>query len=158
MSKLSVHPHTSRALPEDYVFKKVILKGALLMWYTADTVARRGTDRKVIPPLRVVERKDFKTASNKNKFSRMLKPLTKHLETLLQKDQPALIKPTIWNQQVNRSLTPEQFEAIWKHTKTYFSVTTVKGYKRSRPTDISMSYAAKLLRQRVQALAEDNHS
>ena len=136
----------SYALPEDYVFPKGTLKDALTNWYTADTVARRAKDQTVIPPLRIVQRRDFKKTEHKAKFSRVLKPLTRHLEVLLAKDNPHLVQPTVWNKQPYRALTKDQFDELWEKTKVLLPATTAKGYKRSRPADMSMAYAAKLLR------------
>ena len=51
------------------------------------------------------------------------------------------------NKQPNRSLTKDQFDDLWEKTTAYFPATTAKGYKRSRPADMSMTYAAKLLRR-----------
>ena len=51
------------------------------------------------------------------------------------------------NKQPNRSLTKDQFDDLWEKTTAYFPATTVKGYKRSRPADMSMAYAVKFLRR-----------
>ena len=137
----------SYALPEDYVLQKGTLKDALTNWYTADTVARRAKDQTVIPPLRLVQRRDFKKTEHKGKFSRVLKPLARHLEILLTRDHPDLVQPEVWNKQPNRSLTNDQFTVLWEKTRAYFPATTAKGYKRSRPADMSMAYAVKFLRR-----------
>ena len=83
------------------------------------------------------------------KFSRVLKPLirVRHLEIQLAKDYPGLVQPEVWNKQPNRSLTNDQFDDLWEKTTAYFPAMTAKGYKRSRPADMSMTYAAKLLRR-----------
>ena len=141
----------SYALPEDYVLQKVKLKDDLTNWYTADTVTWRAKDQNVIPPLRLVRRRDFKKAKHKAKFSRVLKPLTRHLEVMLVKDHPGLVQPEVWNKQPNRSLTKEQFDELWEKTQAYFPATTAKGYKRSRPADMSMDYAMNLLRRLAQS-------
>ena len=142
-------------LPEDFAFQKGMVKDALRIWYMADSVTRRGTDKKVIPPLRLVNRKDFKLPKHKNKFNQVLKPLVAHLETLIKMEHPALIAPETWNQQPYRALTKTQFDLIWDKAKTYFPDTTAKGYAKSRPTEVSMSYAAKILRQRVAAIEKE---
>ena len=137
----------SYALPEDYVLQKGTAKDALTNWYTAETVARRAKDQNAIPRIRLVRRRDFKRDEDKVKFSRILKPLTRHLEVLLAKDHPGLVQPEVWNEQPNRSLTKDQFDDLWEKTTAYFPATTAKGYKRSRPSDMSMTYAVKFLRR-----------
>ena len=137
----------SYALPEDYVLQKGTAKDALTNWYTAETVARRAKDQNAIPRIRLVRRRDFKRDEDKVKFSRILKPLTRHLEVLLAKDHPGLVQPAVWNKQPNRSLTDEQFDELWEKTKTYFPATTARGYNWSRPADMSMAYAVKFLRR-----------
>ena len=139
----------SYALPEDYVLQKGTAKDALTNWYTAETVARRAKDQNAIPRIRLVRRRDFKRDEDKVKFSRILKPLTRHLEVLLAKDHPnpGLVQPEVWNKQPNRSLTKDQFDDLWEKTTAYFPATTAKGYKRSRPADMSMAYAVKFLRR-----------
>ena len=85
----------SYALPEDYVLQKGTAKDALTNWYTAETVARRAKDQNAIPRIRLVRRRDFKRDEDKVKFSRILKPLTRHLEVLLTKDHPGLVQPEV---------------------------------------------------------------
>ena len=53
-----------------------IIKDALTIWYTADTVARSAKDHNVVPPLRLVRRRHFEKVEHKVKFSRVLKPVT----------------------------------------------------------------------------------
>ena len=62
------------------------VKDALRLWYTADTVARRGIDNMVIPPLRMVNREDFADKKNRRRFSQDIKPLVGSLEKLLAYD------------------------------------------------------------------------
>ena len=59
------------------------MKDALRLWYTADTVGRKGVDNKVIPPLRVVQRADFADKVNQRRFSQDIKPLVGTREKLL---------------------------------------------------------------------------
>ena len=138
-------------LPENFVFQQGSIRDALTIWYKADTVSRRGEDQMTIPPLRIVSRKDFKSKSHKARFSQVLKPLIRHLEALLRKDHPDLIQPAVWNKQKYQALIDAQFNDLWEKTKAYFPKITAKGYKKSRPTEVSMAYALKLLRQKAKA-------
>lgn len=123
------------------------VKDALRLWYTADTVARRGIDNKVIPPLRMVKREDFADKKNCRRFSQDIKPLVGTLEKLLAYDNQQA-----WSsKQKNQSLTQSQFDKLWAMTIPLLPVATKKGFRKSKPADMSMAYARKLLRKELKA-------
>jgi len=132
---------------------KCKVKDALRLWYTADTVGRRAIDNKVIPPVRMVKREDFADKTNRRRFSQDMKPLVCTLEKLLAYDTAAasMITPTEWSKQNNQSLTQSQFDKLWAKTVPLLPVATKKGFRKSKPADMSMAYARKLLRKELKA-------
>ena len=117
------------------------VKDALRLWYTADTVGRKGVDNKVIPPLRVVQRADFADKVNQRRFSQDIKPLVGTLEKLLSE----------WSKQKHHALTQPQFDKLWEKTIQFLPVATKKGFRKSEPADLSMGYARKILRKELEA-------
>ena len=129
------------------------VKDALRLWYTADTVGRKGVDNKVIPPLRVVQRADFADKVNQRRFSQDIKPLVGTLEKLLSYDEAAasVLMPTEWSKQKHHALTQPQFDKLWEKTIQFLPVATKKGFRKSKPADLSMGYARKILRNELEA-------
>jgi len=131
------------------------VKDALRLWYTADTVGRKGVDNKVIPPLRVVQRADFADKVNQRRFSQDIKPLVGTLEKLLSYDEAAasVLMPTEWSKQKHHALTQPQFDKLWERTIPFLPVAMTKGFRTSKPADLSMAYARKVLRNELKKAA-----
>ena len=141
---------TCHRLPEDYKMTKGKVKDAMRIWFTADTVGRRGVDNMVIPPLRAVERSDFADQSSKRRYSQDLKPLMGTIEKLLAcNNATASSLPTLWSQQKYHALTQPQFDKLWSDTLPFLPKNTAKGFRRAKPGDVSMSYARKVLREEL---------
>ena len=135
-------------LPEDFEIAVSSVLGALRQWYQADSVARARLDKKVIPPLRLVNRKDFKEKKQKGKFSQSLKPMVMSIERLLERDHAGTLDgKEVWDAQKHGALTDEQFDALWEKAKGYLPTRTAGGRKIKNPEGKSMTYARKVYKK-----------
>ena len=66
----------------------------------------------------------------------------------------SIITPREWSKQKNQSLTQSQFDKLWAMTIPLLPVATKKGFRKSKPADMSMAYARKLLRKELKAKLE----
>ena len=96
---------------------------------------------------------DFADKVNQRRFSQDIKPLVGTLEKLLSYDEAAasVITPTVWSKQKHHALTQPQFDALWEKTIPFLPVATTKGFRKSKPADLSMGYARKVLRKELKA-------
>ena len=85
--------------------------------------------------------------------SQDIKPLVGTLEKLLSYDEAAasVITPIVWGKQKHHALTQPQFDELWEKTIPFLPVATTKGFRKSKPADLSMGYARKVLRQELKA-------
>ena len=73
--------------------------------------------------------------------------------SLLSYDEAAasVITPTVWSKQKHHALTQPQFDELWEKTIPFLPVATTKGFRKSKPADLSMGYARKVLRKELKA-------
>ena len=63
----------------------------------------------------------------------------------------SVLMPTEWSKQKHHALTQPQFDKLWEKTIQFLPVATKKGYRKSKPADLSMGYARKILRNELEA-------
>lgn len=135
---------STHALPEQFQFPKSKFKSAWYQWWRPNT-----TGRIAIPPLRTVTRSDFAVKKQLNKFSGDWAPLLRGLEKRLEGEEQVegaapLIDVNAWKTQPYKTATSEQVDLMWNKLRTWIPTDTLKGKKRSRPEDFSVSFARKI--------------
>ena len=63
----------------------------------------------------------------------------------------SVLMPTEWSKQKHHALTQPQFDKLWEKTIPFLPVATKKGFRKSKPADLSMGYARKILRNELEA-------